>query len=268
MRASEILSEVSLKGFGDYAKKAQMDKALSQMGSAFAASPEDREKNLAKAARREKGLAMHKTRVEKHWAEKNARDAAEREQSIRDKFAGVDIDAEIERLQPALKKAYHDYQYGARNTYSQAHDEYNRISAKIRELEHAKKVLSESTKDDQKPRNFVAKNAKMGGAGAHRDKKKEQKQGDEKHKGKELSQQLSEDPTIGATSSANIGSVENPHIAIGKPNKSYTGSPGKSGTKAPKTPKVTQAKNKDGTAKNALDMKGTSIFGGKTLKRS
>lgn len=32
------------------------------------------------------------------------------------------------------------------------------------------------------PRNFVAKNAKMGGAGAHRDKKKEQKQGKEKHR--------------------------------------------------------------------------------------
>jgi len=32
------------------------------------------------------------------------------------------------------------------------------------------------------PRNFVAKNAKTGGAGAHRDKKKEQKQGVEKHK--------------------------------------------------------------------------------------
>ena len=33
-----------------------------------------------------------------------------------------------------------------------------------------------------KPRNFVAKNAKMGGAGAHKDKKKDQKQGKEKHK--------------------------------------------------------------------------------------
>ena len=33
-----------------------------------------------------------------------------------------------------------------------------------------------------KPRNFVAKNAKMGGAGQHRDKKKEQKAGQEKHK--------------------------------------------------------------------------------------
>jgi len=36
--------------------------------------------------------------------------------------------------------------------------------------------------DASKPRNFVAKNAKMGGAGAHKDKKKEQKQGKEKHK--------------------------------------------------------------------------------------
>jgi hypothetical protein len=36
--------------------------------------------------------------------------------------------------------------------------------------------------DASKPRNFVAKNAKMGGAGAHKDKKKAQKQGTEKHK--------------------------------------------------------------------------------------
>jgi len=33
-----------------------------------------------------------------------------------------------------------------------------------------------------KPRNFVAKNAKMGGAGQHKDKKKAEKQGDVKHK--------------------------------------------------------------------------------------
>ena len=36
----------------------------------------------------------------------------------------------------------------------------------------------------EKPRNFVAKNAKMGGAGAHKDKKKEAKQGNVKHKQK------------------------------------------------------------------------------------
>ena len=37
-----------------------------------------------------------------------------------------------------------------------------------------------------KPRNFVAKNSKTAGAGAHKDKKKAEKQGDVKHK-KDLS---------------------------------------------------------------------------------
>ena len=37
-----------------------------------------------------------------------------------------------------------------------------------------------------KPRNFVAKNAVQSGAGAHKDKKKAQKQGDVKHKGKAM----------------------------------------------------------------------------------
>ena len=41
--------------------------------------------------------------------------------------------------------------------------------------------------DAEKPRNFVAKNAKMGGAGAHKDKKKAEKQGDFKHKKDKLS---------------------------------------------------------------------------------
>jgi hypothetical protein len=71
-----------------------------------------------------------------------------------------------------------------------------------------------------------------------------------------------ESATAGATSSANIGTVVSPHIAIGKDrkNKSYTGSPGISGTKAPRVPKVKQKKNPDGTVKNALDLK-TNIFG-------
>lgn len=69
------------------------------------------------------------------------------------------------------------------------------------------------------------------------------------------------------TSSGNIATVVSPHIAIGKDrtNKSFTGSPGKSGTKAPAVPKVSQKKNKDGTAKNALDQT-TNIFGS-TIKR-
>ena len=81
--------------------------------------------------------------------------------------------------------------------------------------------------------------------------------------------ELFEYASSGATSSANVGTVVSPHIAIGKArgNKSYTGSPGKSGTKAPTPPKIVQPKTKIGTAQNALDMKGTSLFGGPAIKR-
>ena len=44
----------------------------------------------------------------------------------------------------------------------------------------------------EKPRNFVAKNAKMGGAGQHKDKKKAEKQGDLKHKNKQFEQAVIE----------------------------------------------------------------------------
>jgi hypothetical protein len=47
-------------------------------------------------------------------------------------------------------------------------------------------------KKESKPRNFVAKNAKMGGAGQHKDKKKAEKQGDFKHKKKEYSESVEE----------------------------------------------------------------------------
>lgn len=53
----------------------------------------------------------------------------------------------------------------------------------------ANEFLSEAKKDNKsvkskKPRNFIAKNAIMGGAGIHKDKKKAEKQGDTKHKNK------------------------------------------------------------------------------------
>lgn len=74
---------------------------------------------------------------------------------------------------------------------------------------------------------------------------------------------ISEDATAGATSSANIGTVVNPHHSPGKARgkKSYLGDPwgGQSGTKAPPQPKVVQPKNSDGTAKNGLEM--GNIFG-------
>jgi hypothetical protein len=74
-----------------------------------------------------------------------------------------------------------------------------------------------------------------------------------------LRELLGETATAGATSAGNIASVANPHVAIGNVKKYGKGSPAR-------PPKTAQAKNPDGTAKNALDMK-TSIFGGGTVKR-
>jgi hypothetical protein len=80
---------------------------------------------------------------------------------------------------------------------------------------------------------------------------------------------LEETATAGATSAANIGTVDAPHISPGKARgkKSYIGSPGHSGTKAPPQPKVVQRKTKSGTAVNGLDIKGASLFGGPPQKR-
>ena len=77
---------------------------------------------------------------------------------------------------------------------------------------------------------------------------------------------IQETATAGATSAGNIASVVSPHIAIGKDRfkKSYTGSPGRSGTKAPNVPKPKKQKPTD----NALDMKGTSLFGGPAISRN
>ena len=79
---------------------------------------------------------------------------------------------------------------------------------------------------------------------------------------------IGEAASPGATSAGNIATVVSPHIAIGQDRfkKSYTGSPGKSGTKAPKLPKIVQPKKKDGTAKGAHALPGVSLFGG-PLKR-
>ena len=72
---------------------------------------------------------------------------------------------------------------------------------------------------------------------------------------------IKESATAGATSTANIGTVVNPHISPGsaRGKRSYIGSPGKSGTKAPPQPKV-----------KAVDPSKTtsvSLFGGPAIKR-
>ena len=80
---------------------------------------------------------------------------------------------------------------------------------------------------------------------------------------------IREQATAGATSAGNIASVVSPHVAIGKDrfSKSFTGSPGKSGTRAPRLPKIVQPKNPDGTAKGAHALKGVNLMGGPLVKR-
>ena len=77
---------------------------------------------------------------------------------------------------------------------------------------------------------------------------------------------LGEQATAGATSAGNIATLSNPHVAAGPDRfkKSYTGSPGRSGTKAPNVPKPKMQKPTD----NALTMTGTSLFGGPAIKRN
>jgi hypothetical protein len=87
---------------------------------------------------------------------------------------------------------------------------------------------------------------------------------------KMLDLEIMETATAGATMAANIGTVDAPQLSPGKARgkKSYIGSPGKSGTKAPPQPKVVQPKTKMGTAVNGLDIKGSSLFGGPKKKAS
>jgi len=75
--------------------------------------------------------------------------------------------------------------------------------------------------------------------------------------------EILEAASAGSTSAGNIATVVNPHLSPGKARgkKSYIGSPGKSGTKAPPQPKVVQPKTATGTAVNALDIKGVGLFG-------
>ena len=65
---------------------------------------------------------------------------------------------------------------------------------------------------------------------------------------------LGEQATAGATSAGNIARFK----------KSYTGSPGRSGTKAPNVPKPKMQKPTD----NALTMPGVSLFGGPAISRN
>jgi hypothetical protein len=276
---NNIVNEISLKNFGDYHKKAQLSQASASMNKFFNRDdPEkvaDADKTIAK---REKGLKRHRSRVDKYWAERGAKEKAEREQAIRDKYANVDIDAEIAKLQPAIKSAYNDYQYGARNTWHQGKEKYDQLSAKVRELEHAKKLLG-GLNEASPGYEGIPPDAKCSSCGTPYSKhfRFDADGNIESTTIRGLCgrpqhfKSVSESATAGATMAANIGTVDAPQLSPGKARgkKSYTGSPTTgSGTKAPPQPVVKQPKKSDGTAVNALDMKGANLFGSGTVKRS
>ena len=62
---------------------------------------------------------------------------------------------------------------------------------------------------------------------------------------------VKEQATAGATSAGNIATVVSPHIAIGPDRfkKSYIGTPGRSGTRAPRLPKIVQPKTAQGSGR-------------------
>ena len=80
---------------------------------------------------------------------------------------------------------------------------------------------------------------------------------------------IKEQATAGSTSAGNIAAVVSPHVAIGADRfkKSYTGTPGHSGKRAPRVPTTYTPKKADGTAKGAHELTGTSLFGGSLVKR-
>jgi hypothetical protein len=100
MKIREIISEVSLKGYGDYAKKATMSKALAQMDKGFGYQG-DHDRTIAN---REKGLARHKSRVDKFWADKNANSASNAVEHDRANKHG--LEAELAKLEREFDPNY------------------------------------------------------------------------------------------------------------------------------------------------------------------
>jgi hypothetical protein len=145
------IAEISDKVMHDYRRQAHYD----IQGHKFGSKKDD--PNAADIiAKREKGMAQAGNKI---TARRDAEMAQRREaenQRLRDKYAGVDIDAEIASLKPAMDRAYHEYQYGARNTWSQGRDDYQRLSGKMAELQRAKAALGEGMAEGEEMATFSA----------------------------------------------------------------------------------------------------------------
>jgi hypothetical protein len=96
--------------------------------------------------------------------------------------------AKAERMVKHIKKGYAKdgklTKTEKSKAYGAAWKAHNAGKVEEQSVEENKKGVR-AVKHAVKPRNFVAKNAVQSGAGAHKDKKKAQKQGDVKHKAKE-----------------------------------------------------------------------------------
>jgi len=114
------------------------------------------------------GKNMAKDMVMQHYSKPAVNPVTKYRSNINEYFKVVDTE-----MLGALKESEEQKKVAVKNIV-------NRVLTRLDE--------SKTEKDAPKPRNFVAKNAKMGGAGAHKDKKKAQKQGDVKHKNKEMAE--------------------------------------------------------------------------------
>ena len=142
------IAEISDKVMHDYRRRAHYDVQGHKFGS-----KKDDPNAAAIIAKREKGMAQAGSKI---TARRDAEMAKRREaenQRLRDKYAGVDIDAEMAKLKPAMDRAYHEYQYGARNTWSQGRDDYQSLSGKMAELQRAKSALGEGMSEEYHPNN-------------------------------------------------------------------------------------------------------------------
>lgn len=181
------VSEVSL---GSYLNKASMSRGQAQMGAMFGTDPEQRAKDLATFQKRDKGIERARPRAEK--ARKDAAEKARSDQLAADKANLPELIAQYQKLRNQYDPDFeysddHSFWSKQKDIQQSMHSLQKRINAAGGSLEENKKGVR-AVKHTVKPRNFVAKNAAAttSGAGAHKDKKKAMKQGEVKHKGKEL----------------------------------------------------------------------------------
>lgn len=96
MRVNELF-EVSL---GDYVRKANMSRAQNQLGAAFAPDAEQRAQAAATVQRRQRGLAMAKTRTDRLQAQNRAAvDQARAAALAADRDNLPHLQAELKKLQ-------------------------------------------------------------------------------------------------------------------------------------------------------------------------